>query len=214
MKPTGSHGLLALDWQSGNRSVLVDHELSGLIIGLTLQTPPEDVYRALLESTAFGTHKIIETFNESGVPVREFIAAGGLIKNRVLMQLYSDVLHMPISIIDSEQGPALGSAIHAAVAAEAYQDVQQASDHMGQLREHVYVPDPAASAIYDRLYADYVTLHDYFGRGGNDVMHRLKALRRETLADEVARDAAPGDQSRISDDAPVATTGVMEGTLS
>ncbi|SBT29722.1 Ribulokinase [Propionibacterium freudenreichii] len=214
MKPTGSHGLLALDWQSGNRSVLVDHELSGLIIGLTLQTPPEDVYRALLESTAFGTRKIIETFNESGVPVREFIAAGGLIKNRVLMQLYSDVLHMPISIIDSEQGPALGSAIHAAVAAEAYQDVHQASDHMGQLREHVYVPDPAASAIYDRLYADYVTLHDYFGRGGNDVMHRLKALRRETLADEVARDAAPGDQSRISDDAPVATTGVMEGTLS
>ena len=113
----GEHGLIALDWHSGNRSVLVDHELSGLMIGATLTTKAEEGYRALLESTAFGTRKIVETFRESGIPVTEFIVAGGLIKNQFLMQLYCDVTRLPLSILDSEQGPALGSAIHAEVAA-------------------------------------------------------------------------------------------------
>lgn len=178
----GEHGLVALDWHSGNRSVLVDHDLSGLVIGQSLATRPEDTYRALLEATAFGTRLIIETFNDSGVPVNELIIAGGLMKNRLLMQIYADVTRMPLSIIGSAQGPALGSAIHAAVAAGAYQDVPLAAKHMGRVRRAAYVPDEKAAAVYDRLFAEYRLLHDYFGRGGNDVMHRLKALRRAAHA--------------------------------
>ena len=175
----GEHGLIALDWHSGNRSVLVDHALSGLLLGATLTTRAEDGYRALLESTAFGTRKIVETFQQSGVPVHEFIVAGGLIKNGFLMQLYSDVTRLPLSVIDSAQGPALGSAIHAAVAAGAYPSVHDAAEHMGRVRRSVYVPDEARAKQYDRLYAEYSILHDYFGRGANDVMKRLKAIRRE-----------------------------------
>lgn len=181
-KPIGSHGLIALDWESGNRSVLVDHELSGLIVGLTLTTPPEDVYRALVEATAFGTRTIVETFIAAGVPVEEFIAAGGLLRNTALMQIYSDVLAMPISVVTSAQGPALGSAIHAAVAAGAYPDIDTAAEAMGSVERDVYCPRPEASATYDLLYREYQQLHDYFGRGGTDVMRRLKALRRTTLA--------------------------------
>jgi len=176
------HGLVALDWHSGNRSVLVDHELSGVVVGQTLATTPEDQYRALLEATAFGTRTIVETFNASGVPVTEFIVAGGLKRNPFLMQVYSDVLRMPISIIASEQGPALGSAIHAAVAAGAYPDVLTAGRAMGKVDRAVYVPNTEAADAYDRLYAEYATLHDYFGRGANEVMHRLKAMKREAAA--------------------------------
>ncbi|WP_410674437.1 ribulokinase [Amycolatopsis sp. cmx-4-68] len=174
----GEHGLIALDWHSGNRSVLVDHELSGVIVGQTLATRAEDTYRALLEATAFGTRKIIETFNEAGVPVTELIIAGGLVKNALLMQIYADVTNLPLSVIGSEQGPALGSAIHAAVAAGAYPDVRAAAAAMGSVRRAVYQPVPAHVAAYDELYAEYTALHDYFGRGGNDVMHRLAARRR------------------------------------
>ncbi|MEV4147602.1 ribulokinase [Amycolatopsis sp. NPDC049691] len=174
----GEHGLVALDWHSGNRSVLVDHELSGVVVGQTLATRPEDVYRALLEATAFGTRKIIETFGEAGVPVTELIIAGGLVKNALLMQIYADVTNLPLSVIGSEQGPALGSAIHAAVAAGAYPDIRAAAAAMGSVRRAVYQPVPAHVTAYDELYAEYTTLHDYFGRGGNDVMHRLAARRR------------------------------------
>jgi L-ribulokinase len=177
-QPVGGHGLIALDWHSGNRSVLVDHELSGLVLGTTLTTRPEEIYRALFEATAFGTRTIVETFAASGVPVTEFIVAGGLKRNAFLMQVYSDVLRMPISIIASEQGPALGSAIHAAVAAGAYADSLEAGKAMGKVDRAVYTPNPDAADAYDLLYAEYATLHDYFGRGGNDVMHRLKALKR------------------------------------
>ncbi len=179
----GEHGLVALDWHSGNRSVLVDHELSGVVVGQTLSTRPEDTYRALLESTAFGTRTIIETFRDAGVPVTEFIVAGGLLKNRLLMQIYADVTGLPLSTITSQQGPALGSAIHAAVAAGAYPDVHAASQAMGAVDRAVYRPIPANVAAYDELYAEYVTLHDYFGRGANDVMHRLKARRRAVLGE-------------------------------
>ena len=181
-QPVGGHGLIALDWQSGNRSVLVDHELSGLVLGTTLTTRPEEIYRALFEATAFGTRTIVETFAESGVPVTEFIVAGGLKRNRFLMQVYSDVLRMPISIIASDQGPALGSAIHAAVAAGAYPDVLAAGRAMGRVDRAVYTPNTEAADAYDRLFAEYATLHDYFGRGGNEVMHRLKALKRAAAA--------------------------------
>jgi L-ribulokinase len=177
--PVGAHGLVALDWHSGNRSVLVDHELSGLLLGATLTTTSEEIYRALLESTAYGTRMIVDTFAKSGVPVKEFIVAGGLLKNAFLMQLYSDVTRLPISTIDTDQGPALGSAIHAAVAAGLYKDVNAAADAMGKVNKHVYTPNEERAKQYDKLYAEYAELHDYFGRGTNNVMKRLKKLKRE-----------------------------------
>jgi L-ribulokinase len=178
----GEHGLLALDWHSGNRSVLVDHELSGLVVGLTLTTRPEQVYRALLEATAFGTRVIIEAFENSGVPVTEFIVAGGLLKNQFLMQLYSDVIRLPLSTIASEQGPALGSAIHAAVAAGVHPTIRDAAEAMGRSNQGVYQPNAERAARYDALFAEYQLLHDYFGRGANDVMKRLKQIKREASA--------------------------------
>ena len=178
----GQHGLVALDWNNGNRSVLVDHELSGLIVGLTLGTRAEDVYRALIEATAFGTRKIIETFEASGLPVRELIVAGGLLKNPVIMQIYADVTRRPLHLIGSEQGPALGSAMHAAVAAGAYPDIYAAAGTMGRLRRDVYAPDESRAAAYDALYGHYSTLHDHFGRGGDDVMHALRHIRPREVA--------------------------------
>ncbi|MGA5471531.1 ribulokinase [Streptomyces arboris] len=177
----GEHGLIALDWHSGNRSVLVDHELSGIVLGQTLSTRPEDIYRALLEATAFGTRTIVETFTTAGVPVNELIVAGGLVRNSFLMQLYSDVLGLPLSIIRSAQGPALGSALHAAVAAGAHRDVRAAATAMGSVDRAVYRPRPAEAAAYNRLFAEYVALHDHFGRGGSDVMRRLRAMRRSAI---------------------------------
>jgi L-ribulokinase len=181
-QPVGGHGLVALDWHGGNRSVLVDTELSGVVFGTTLATKAEEVYRALFESTAFGTRTIVETFGAHGVPVTEFIVAGGLLRNPVLMQIYSDILRLPISTIASDQGPALGSAIHAAVAAGAYNNVVAAGAAMGKVQTGKYVPNAEAADAYDALYAEYRTLHDYFGRGGNDVMRRLKRIRREAIA--------------------------------
>jgi L-ribulokinase len=172
----GEHGLVALDWHNGNRSVLVDHELSGVIVGQTLATTAVDVYRALFEATAFGTRTIIEAFEAAGVPVREFVVAGGLVQNSVLMQIYADVTRRPLSLIASDQGPALGAAIHAAVAAGQYPDIHAASAAMGKVLTNVYVPDVAAADAYDALYAEYRLLHDYFGRGANDVLHRLRAM--------------------------------------
>jgi L-ribulokinase len=178
----GEHGLVALDWHSGNRSVLVDHELSGVVLGQTLATRPEDIYRALMEATAFGTRVIVEAFAEAGVPVTELIVAGGLLKNELLMQIYADVTNLPLSTIGSAQGPALGSAMHAAVAAGAYEDIRAASDAMGSVNSGVYQPIPENVAVYEKLFMEYADLHDHFGRGGNDVMHRLRALRRAAVA--------------------------------
>jgi L-ribulokinase len=180
--PVGGPGLVALDWWSGNRSVLVDHHLSGVIVGLTLATRPPEIYRALLESTAFGTRTIIDAFDRSGVPVTELVIAGGLLKNAFLMQMYADVTGRPLSLIGSEQGPALGAAIHAAVAAGEYPDVPTAAEAMGRVERNVYRPGPAAAAAYGALYAEYTRLHDYFGRGENKVMHRLRDIRAQALA--------------------------------
>ncbi|HEX2307089.1 MAG TPA: ribulokinase [Jatrophihabitantaceae bacterium] len=181
-EPPGGHGLLVLDWQSGNRSVLVNHELSGVLVGETLATRPEHVYRALLEATAFGTRTIIETFDAAGVPVTQLMVVGGLLKNALLMQIYADVTRKPLSVIRTDQGPAVGSAIHAAVAAGAYPDVRAAAARMGGAEPDVYRPDPQASDVYDELFAEYTKLHDYFGRGGNDVMFRLRAIQRRALS--------------------------------
>jgi len=174
-QPVGGHGLVALDWQNGNRSTLVDHQLSGLIVGLTLSTRPEEIYRALVEATAFGARKIIETFNQSKVTVEEFIVAGGLIKNKFVMQIYADVLNMPITVIKSSQGPALGSAIHAAVAAGAYQNVVAASAVMGGVEAERFNPIPKNASAYNELFQYYDGLYEEFGQ--NKFMHRLRKTR-------------------------------------
>ncbi|MFI6600232.1 ribulokinase [Nonomuraea sp. NPDC050536] len=176
----GEHGLVALDWFGGNRSVLVDHDLSGVIVGQTLATAPEDVYRALIESTAFGARTIVETFEKAGVPVIEFVVAGGLLKNRFLLQVYADVLRRPLSVIGSDQGPALGSATHAAVAAGAYPDIQVAAAAMGSRTEAAYVPDQDRADAYDRLYTEYRTLHEIFADGR--MAHTLRAIRNGARA--------------------------------
>ena len=181
-KPIGAHGLVALDWHGGNRSVLVDARLSGLVVGMTLATRAEDVYRALVEATAFGARRIVEAFREGGVPVERFIAAGGLLRNERLMQTYADVLGMPIDVALSEQAPALGSAIHAAVAAGIHPDTAAAAEVMGSVERDRYLPEPSAVAAYDECYRDYLALHDAFGRGDDLLMHRLKRRRAEALA--------------------------------
>jgi L-ribulokinase len=178
----GAHGLVALDWNNGNRSVLVDHELSGLIVGLTLATRAEDVYRALIEATAFGTRVILDALADADLPVRELVVAGGLIKNPAIMQIYADVTRMPLHLIGSEQGPALGSAMHAAVAAGVHPDIRAAAAAMAKVRRDAYVPDERRADDYDVLYEHYLRLHDHFGRGGDDVMHRLRNVRPRELA--------------------------------
>ncbi|MFC8448283.1 ribulokinase [Kitasatospora sp. NPDC057223] len=180
-RAVGAHGLVALDWMNGNRSTLVDHHLSGVIVGLTLATRPEDVYLALLESTAYGTRTIVDALEAGGVPVTEFIVTGGLKKNALLMQIYADVLRRPVSLAESAQGPALGSAIHAAVAAGAHADVRAASAAMGRVQRGAYLPDPARADAYDALFAEYRLLHDHFGTGPDKQLHRLRAIRNAAL---------------------------------
>lgn len=176
----GEHGLLALDWWNGNRSTLVDADLTGLLVGMTLGTRAPDIYRALIESTAYGVRVIIEAFEGRGLPVREFVAAGGLPeKNKLLLQIYADVLGRPITLSGSGQAPALGAAMHAAVAAGLYPDIEAAAERLGRIKDTVVRPLPENQKVYDRLYADYRTLYDTFGRGANDVMKRLKAIKKE-----------------------------------
>lgn len=181
-KKPGESGLVALDWWNGNRSVLVDADLTGMILGMTLQTKPEDIYRALIEATAYGTRIIIEAFKESGVDVNSFYAAGGISqKDPMTMQIYADVINMPIKIADCEQGGALGSAIYGSCAAGAanggYDSLYEAADALGKVKDKVYYPNPDNVEIYNKLFAEYKVLHDYFGRGENNVMKRLKALK-------------------------------------
>lgn len=181
----GEHGLIALDWWNGNRSTLVDADLTGLLVGGTLATRAPDIYRALIEATAFGTRIIIESFEARGIPVTELIAAGGLPeKNKLLVQIYADVTGRPLRLAGSSQAPALGSAMHAAVAAGIYPNIAAAAEKMGKLKEESVSPIPANQAVYDELYADYKTLYDTFGRGANDVMKRLKAIRRRVRGSE------------------------------
>jgi L-ribulokinase len=183
----GESGLLALDWWNGNRSVLVDVDLTGMLLGATLATKAEEIYRALIEATAYGTRLIIETFETSGVAVNEIVATGGLPeRNKLLMQIYADVTGRSIYIAESSQIGALGSAMHGAVAAGAaaggYDSIVDASIKMARLRDEAYHPIAEHQRVYDQLFAEYVTLHDYFGRGANDVMKRLKKLKAEIRA--------------------------------
>lgn len=180
----GESGLLALDWWNGNRSILVDVDLTGLIIGCTLSTKPEEIFRALVEATAYGQRMIIETFVNSGVPIYEVYACGGIAsKNDFMMQIYADVLNKDIKIAASNQTPALGAAIFAAVAAGkergGYESVYDAAKAMGKVKDKFFKPIKSNVEAYNKLYAEYSILHDFFGRGGNDVMKRLKKIKED-----------------------------------
>lgn len=181
LKP-GESGVLCLDWWNGNRSVLVDADLTGLMVGMTLTTTPAELYRAVIESTAFGTNKIIRQFEDGGVPVTELYACGGLAsKNPLLMQIYADVTNREIFVSASDQTVALGSAMWGAVAAGAsaggYDTVTDAAKKMARLCDESFRPDPEAHATYAKLFAEYERLHDLFGRGGDDVMRNLKEIK-------------------------------------
>jgi len=174
----GQSGLLALDWFNGNRSVLDDASLSGMILGLTLNTKPEEIYRAIIESTAFGARVIIEAFVSHGIAVNEIFAAGGIAKkDEMMMQIYADVLRRPIKIADTSQAGALGSAINAAAACGIYLDLREAAKVMGRSYMKIYTPKAENVEIYEKLYSEYKILHDYFGRGENNVMKRLQNLK-------------------------------------
>ena len=180
----GAHGLMALDWWNGNRSVLANADLSGLMLGMTLQTRPEDMYRALLESTAYGARAIIDTFRAYGVPVEALDVSGGISwKNPLLMQITADVMNMPVRVSSAHQGPALGSAIFAAAAAGLYPNMTAATRAMGSEPERVYQPDAAHVPVYEELYQVFLGLHDLFGRGGSDAMARLKSIRGRTAGE-------------------------------
>ena len=188
----GTHGLLALDWNNGNRCVLVDPRLSGLLLGQTLHTQAHEIYRALIEATAFGALTIINRIEEYGVAVKEVVNCGGLaIKNSLLMQIYADVMNRPMKVAPSEQTCALGAAIFGAVAAgtEAggFANTAEAQAAMCGAVETVYTPKPENHAVYAQLYALYMQLHDTFGTAADagklaSVMKELIAIRERGRA--------------------------------
>ncbi len=185
LKP-GESGILALDWWNGNRSVLTDFDLSGLFLGMNLNTKAEDLFRALIEATAYGTRMIIENYRKHGIAVNECCAAGGIaVKNPFMMQLYADVTGLDIQIAGSSECSSLGSAIFAAYAAGSenggYDSLAKASEAMGKLSNTVYHPIPENRTVYDNLYEEYAALHDYFGRGGNDIMKRLRKIKAKAV---------------------------------
>ena len=170
----GESRLLALDWLNGNRSILVNAHLTGLILGLTLQTKPEEIYRALIEATAYGTRVIVEQYEQNGIEIKSICAAGGIAqKDEMMMQIYADVLNREIRIAGSTQAGALGSAIYASVAAGIYPDVKSAAERLAKPDLKVYKPNEENRNAYSKLYAEYKKLHDYFGMGGNDVMLKI-----------------------------------------
>jgi L-ribulokinase len=180
----GQSGLLALDWWNGNRSVLVDADLSGILLGMTLATTAPEIYRALIEATAFGTRVIIDAFEKGGIRIDRVVACGGLPeRNRLLMQIYADATGRAFRLAASAQTPALGSAMFAAVAAGTqaggYASIEEAARRMAHLRDETYEPIDANREAYDILYGEYVRLHDLFGRGGDPAVKRLKRLRLE-----------------------------------
>jgi len=175
----GESGLVALDWQNGNRTILVDPLLSGLIVGCTLHTTRAEIYRALIEATAFGARVIIERIREYGVPIERVICAGGIAeKNPLLMQIYADVTGCTMLVAGSSQACALGAAVAAAVRAGEYEDFAAAQRAMTRLAAVRYRPKAADRRIYDRLYAQYRALHDGFGvaKSGADLARVMKAL--------------------------------------
>ena len=185
----GESGLLALDWWNGNRSVLADADLTGMLLGMTLRTKPEEIYRALIEATAYGMRMVTENYRAHGVAIDEVFALGGISqKNAMAMQIYADVLGMPVRVVDCAQGGAQGSAILAAAAAGVYASVADAVAAMAAPVLRVYEPEEENVQVYNSLFGEYKRLHDYFGRGENDVMKRLK---------QISRDAAGTKEERV-----------------
>jgi L-ribulokinase len=180
LKP-GESGLLALDWWNGNRSVLMDANLSGLVLGLTLDTRPEEIYRACIEATMFGTRRIVQAYEDAGIEVGQFIACGGLpYRNELAMQILADILNRPIHVAASRQTGALGAALLGAAAAGAdaggFDTIAEAAEQVDRPPVAVYEPDAGAARVYDELYAAYVRVHDIFGRS-EPTMHRLRELQ-------------------------------------
>ena len=193
----GESGLVALDWNNGNRTILVDPRLTGLIVGQTLHTTRAEIYRALIEATAFGARAIIERLNASGVTIERVIACGGIAeKNPLFMQIYADVLGYPMLLAGSTQTPALGASIAAAVTAGSkaggYDDFESAQRRMTAIADTRYLPNPAARRAYDDLYRLYRELHDSFG-GVPDARADVPTLMKRLL---VIRERAHGDHTR------------------
>ena len=181
-KRPGESGLLALEWFNGNRSILMDSELTGMILGLTLQTKPEDIYRALAEAAAYGARMIIQSFRAQGVGIEKILVTGGISqKNSMMMQIYADILNMPICVLPSSHGSALGSAIAGAVAAGCYDTVQEAIKHMAVKTDKTYHPLPENVIIYERMYELYAQLYRLYGQMEHSVMKELLALKRESM---------------------------------
>ena len=175
----GEHGLLALDWFNGNRSILQDSDLTGMILGMHIGTRPEEIYRALIEATAFGMRRILETYVASGIVPKRLGAAGGIAqKDKMLMQIYADVLNREIDVFDTAQAGALGSSIYAAVAGGLYPSIVEAAKELSVKPVRTYLPNPAHTRAYETIYAEYCRLYDYFGMGENNVMKKLRQIAR------------------------------------
>ena len=175
----GESGVIALDWFNGNRSVLVNSRLSGMLLGLTVRTRPEEIYRALLEAASFGTKRIIDQFESNGNAVNTVTGAGGIAnKTALLMQILADVINKPIKVCDTTQASALGSAIYASVAAGLFGDVIIAAKHLSAPAIKEFTPIVANVEAYKILYSEYLTLHDYFGKT-NMVMERLSDMKKD-----------------------------------
>jgi L-ribulokinase len=181
LKP-GETGLVALDWWNGNRTVLADADLTGVICGLTLHSTPEHIYRALLESIAFGNRRIVENFSEHGIELTRIVACGGVaIASPLLMQLFADVSGLDVQVPDSSEVPARGAALFGAVAAGAFADISAAVAAARPPTAHTYVPDPEAKGVYDRVYSIYLELHDLLGRSHVELLHGLKHIRTQEV---------------------------------
>jgi L-ribulokinase len=173
----GRSGLVALDWLNGARSVLMNGHLSGMITGLTLRSKPEEVYRALIEGTAFGTRIIVDSYRRNGVPVTELAVCGGLVKDPLILQIYADITGLPIRVAASTQAVALGSAIFGAMAAGAFESFGKAIAKMTRPPTATYKPRKKAVAVYDQLFKLYKRCHDLFGRENVGIMTQLKAFK-------------------------------------
>ena len=179
----GESGLVALDWMNGNRSILMDADLNGMIVGFTLDSRPEEIYRALIEGTAFGTRIILDAYQQAGIPVDEVVVCGGLTRDPLIMQIYADVLRLPVKVAASNQAVALGSCILGALAAGpehgGFKTMEDAIARMTHPPAHTFTPDPAAADAYTTLFEIYRRCHDLFGREQASVMKDLKALKRQ-----------------------------------
>lgn len=184
MLAPGQSGVLALDWWNGNKTPFVDGSLTGILFGLTLNTKPEEIYRALIEATAFGTKRIVDLYEKSGIQIEEVIASGGIsMKNGMLMQIYADVLGKKIKLAASDQAAALGSAVYAALAAGekegGYDSYWTAVSRMSSVKEQVYVPNKESMEKYEKLYHIYCKLSDIMGADSRSLLKELRSMKQE-----------------------------------